>query len=113
MTKLNDKINYAQSFETIKNNIMKVTINRVLAPGELPCFEVRIGENLVKVFHYMSEVRQGSIYNEALNLADAIKLAKELEMGLPGKKTELIYESPNDIPEDTFIGAGVNNQQTF
>lgn len=81
---------------------MKVTIKRVIVPGEDPRFEVRAGDKLYRMLHYRPDAPADDVYNEASNLAQAKAIAAQIESGGTERVEEILYESPDDLPEELF-----------
>lgn len=80
---------------------MKVTIKRVIKPGNDPCFKVFKNDEPKGLFSYRDGVPEGDIYSESVNLGKAKELADILEKNEPTFE-EIIYESGSTTtPEAT------------
>ena len=107
MNKNNPNIDLGNSFETLKNDIMKVTIKRVIDPIGDPFFQVLKDDNSQGVFTYRDNEPEDSVYNEGRNLENAKKLAAKLEQG-GTRVEEIIYQTPDDLPETLFQSPATN-----
>ncbi len=104
MIKTNKAIDYGKALKTLNQKDMKVIIKRVIETNANPYFQVVKDGFSVGVFSYLPNEPEGSIYNEAVNLAKAKALAEKLETGAT-RVEEIIYETPddpNDLPDGLF-----------